>query len=117
MIYFAASPMAFTIHWPRLLRPTLRILAAAGGGYLLAWLCLAWYVNTHRQELVAKLGRQLSERLHGDLHIGSMEPSVFRAFPDMSFVLKEVSLRDSLWYQHRHSLFEAKDMYVRVNPF
>ena len=109
--------MALPENRRRLLRRSLRVFAAVIGIIILAWLGLAWYINAHKKEILTRVTNLLSEQMRGDLHITSMEPSLFRSFPDISLVLKDVSLRDSMWAAHRHSLLEAGSIYVQVNPF
>ncbi len=99
------------------LRRFLQILAVVVGLVICAWLGLAWYIHAHKKEILARITTTLGREMHGDLRIRTMEPSLFRSFPDISLALKDVSLRDSMWASHRHSLFEASDLYVRVNPF
>ena len=110
-------PMAFSIHWPRLARRALRILSATAGVIILAWLALVWYVNAHKQEILADLTHILGEQMRGELHVDGIEPSLFHSFPDVSLALNGISLRDSLWQQHHHSLLEARSMYALMNPF
>lgn len=111
------SPMAFVIHWPKVARRGLRILAVVVTAFMLSWLCLAWYVNAHRQEIIAKIRQHMSAQMRGELSIGSGTLSLSHAFPNVSLSLNDVSLRDSLWTQHRHSLLEAKNIYVSLNLF
>jgi hypothetical protein len=109
--------MAFYTNWQRLLRRTLRVVASLLILILLAWLGLAWYVNTHKKEILAEVSTGMSERIRGDLQIKSMELSMFHSFPNVALTLKDVTIQDSLWPVHRHSLLEAGEVYVRVNPF
>src|SRR5258707_287588 len=109
--------MVIPVSWRRVLRRSLRVFAAVTGIILLAWLGLAWYINAHKEEILARVTSALSEQMRGELRIRAMEPSLFRSFPDISLVLKDVSLRDSLWTTHRHSMLEAANVYVQVNPF
>jgi hypothetical protein len=105
------------IHWARVLRRSLRILVGFVALLLLGWLGLTWYINAHKSEILAKVTTLLGERVHGDLHIRAMEPSLWKSFPDISLTQKDVTLRDSLWKTHGHSLLDVHDMYVQVNPF
>lgn len=108
--------MAYAVNWKRLMRRTLRVTATVAALFLIAWLSLAWYVNAHKAEILTTLSRKLSEDLRGELRIGALEPSVFRSFPNISLDLRDVSLRDSLWQQHKNSLLECRNLYVKVNP-
>lgn len=81
-----------------------------------AYALLAWYVGSHREELLARINSEVSSNIDGTLHIGDMRPSLWGDFPHTSVVLRDVYLRDSLWPQHRHDLFRADEIFVRLNP-
>ena len=99
------------------MRWTLRVLAVIFCIVVCAWLALAWYIHAHKKEILARVSDNLGKHLGGELLIRTMEPSVFRSFPDISLSLKDLSLRDSMWASHRHSLLQASEVYVQVNPF
>jgi hypothetical protein len=109
--------MAFDEKWRRLLRRSLRVLAGLALLFLAAWLAMAAYVHAHRNEILANLTQQISREMRGELQVESMEPSLLHGFPYVSLTLKSVSLRDSLWGTHHHSLFECRSLFVSVNPF
>ena len=109
--------MHLNFSWHRAGILALRIACGALCLVLLSWLLLGWYVHTHAAEIKVRISRMLSAEVQGDLHIGQMTPSFFRNFPNVSLVLADVSLRDSLWQQHRHSLLEAREVSVELNPF
>lgn len=82
---------------------------------LIAWLGLSWYVHSHKQEILTKITQTLGKELNGDIQISDMKPGLIRSFPDFTLILTDVSIRDSLWKQHHHELFQAKELEVRVN--
>jgi hypothetical protein len=84
---------------------------------ILAWLGLGWYLHANKKDVLAKVTAALGERMRGELRIRDMEPSLFVNFPNVALNLKDITLRDSLWGTHHHSLLEAKNIYVRLNPF
>ena len=102
---------------PRWLRITLRLFTGLVGLIIILWLGVAWYINSHKQEILKEITERLSESTGGTLVIKDMEPSLWKSFPDISIALKEVSLRDSLYEQHHHSLLEMKTLFVKVNTF
>ena len=87
------------------------------GLVLLAWMALAIYVYTHKEEILNAVTIQLNEDLNGALTIKRMEPSLIRGFPGISVSLEDVLLRDSLWSSHKHDLLNAKNVYVAINAF
>jgi hypothetical protein len=102
---------------PRWLKITLRIFIGLTGLVVLLWLGLAIYINTHKQEILKEITRRLSEKTGGQLTIRDMKPSLWKSFPNVSLVLEDITLRDSLFEQHHHSLLEAQRLYVRLNTF
>lgn len=102
---------------PRWLRITVRILIGFTGLIVLLWLGLATYINTHKQDILQDITRRLSEKTGGKLTIRNMKPSLWKSFPNISLVLEGITLRDSLYEQHHHSLLEARELFVRLNTF
>ncbi len=101
--------------FPRWLRITLRILAGFFLLIVLAWVALTGYISSHKTEILQKLTEQLSAKTGGTLAIKAMEPSFWKSFPNVSVVLTDVSLRDSMYRRHGHSLLEAKQLFVKLN--
>ena len=101
-----------THRWLRILT---RIVTGVFILIILAWIAFSWYVHTHKKELLREITEKLSERVQGRFTIRDMEPSFWRSFPNVSVSLKDVTLRDSMWETHHHSLLDVKDLYVKVN--
>lgn len=109
--------MRLHINWRKVLRRGLRVFGAIVGLVVLAWLGLGWYIHANKKEVLAKVTASLGEKMRGEFHIRDMEPSLFVSFPNVALNLKDITLRDSLWDKHHHSLLETNDIYVRINPF
>jgi hypothetical protein len=103
------------LHVTRWLRWILWILAGFILLIALAWFGLIFYARAHRQEILAKITDALGKQVQGEIRIRNLDPSIFRSFPNLTIVLYDVSLRDSLWHVHKHSLFEAKELEVRID--
>ncbi|MGV3508784.1 MAG: AsmA family protein, partial [Sphingobacteriaceae bacterium] len=84
---------------------------------LVLWLGIAAYVTSNKKSLLADLTTQLNNNINGKLTIESMEPALIRGFPGISVSLKNVVLQDSLYQQHRHSLLDAKEVFIALNVF
>lgn len=97
----------------------LRILLISAGSFaaliILLWLILALVIRNNKQAILAEISSQLSTRINGTLVIRDMDPSLIRSFPNVSITLKEVSLQDSLYGQHKRALLAIKEVYVKVN--
>ncbi len=102
---------------PRWLKISLRVGGLILGLVLIAWIVLAAYVYTHKEEILKSVTSQLNEDLNGKLTIKRMEPSLIRGFPGISVSLEDVLLRDSLWSVHKHDLLKAKTVFVAINAF
>lgn len=102
---------------PKFLRRAGRVLATFLAILALLWFGLFWYVQSHKQEIIARVNKALSEKLDGQLKIGKLDFSLLRSFPNVAILLQNVSLRDSLWERHHHSLLEAKELAVTLNLF
>jgi len=109
--------MTITKDWRLWTRITLKVIGGLLLIFLIAWLGLFWYIQTHKSEILKRVTTSLSMKMRGDLSIRAIEPSLFRGFPSISISLKDVSLRDSAWKRHRHSLIEASDVFIKLNPF
>ncbi|ASZ12869.1 AsmA-like C-terminal region-containing protein [Chitinophaga sp. MD30] len=82
---------------------------------IIAWLGLAWYISANKKTILVQINTRLSERLNGQLVIGDMSPSLVRSFPNVSVGLKNVTLQDSLWAKHHHTLLDASLIFVKIN--
>lgn len=76
---------------------------------------LSIYVSSNKEKVLARVTAELNKNLNGKLVVGSIETSFFTSFPDLSLTLKNVSLKDKEWAQHRHTLLDAKNFDVAVN--
>ncbi|MBC8053360.1 MAG: AsmA family protein [Sphingobacteriaceae bacterium] len=93
----------------------LKITGILLGTVLLLWLGVAAYVTVNKKKLLAMVTAQLNNDISGKLTIENMEPALLQGFPGVSVSLKNVILRDSLYNKHRHSLLEAKEIFVSLN--
>ena len=101
----------------RYIRYLLRIAGALAGLLFLLWAGLIGYALLNRSALLEKAKTALQERVGGDVHIGKLELSFFRHFPNITAQLSDVSLRDSAWERHRHDLVKVAQAYISCNLF
>lgn len=85
------------------------------GLLLLLWLGLIAYALLNKESLLAKAKIALEDRIGGDVHIGKLDLSFFRHFPNITARLSDVWLRDSTWEQHHHDLLKVSSAYVSCN--
>lgn len=103
---------------PGWLKTILKIVAVLVGIIFAALIAASAYVSFHKQTILNAITKELNKNLHGgSLTIAGMEPTFLRGFPGISVSLNNVVLRDSLWKVHHHTLLEAKDFNITINPF
>lgn len=100
---------------PKWLRISIRVLCGIVAALLLIWVLLLAYVETHKNELLKKLTENLNEQINGEIKIKDIKLSLWKGFPNLAIEMDSVSVRDSLYYKHRHSLMEAQNIYVNLN--
>jgi len=100
---------------PRWSKITLKAIGIIMGLILIIFSALALYVNSNKKSLLQTITQKLNKNLNGTLTIGSMEPTFLRGFPGVSIKLLKVTMRDSLWKNHQHTLLDAKELEVSVN--
>ncbi len=103
--------------FPRWLRILFRILIIVLAFLLLLWVAVAWYIHSHKKQLLAQITETISEEVNGTVIIRDIKPVLWKSFPNISVALSEVALRDSLWDDHGRSMVELNALYVRLNPF
>jgi hypothetical protein len=99
----------------RPIRYLIRIAGAIVCLLLLIYVGLVAYVQLNRTSILEKARSALQERLGGDAHIGKLDLSFFRHFPNITARLSDVYLRDSSWAQHHHDLLKVADAYISCN--
>lgn len=82
---------------------------------ILAYVSLAWYINTHKKEVLSEVTQTLNENLTGTISIGDIEPTFLQGFPMVSLRLENVVLRDSLYEKHNHTLLKAGALDLSLN--
>jgi len=100
---------------PRWSRIVLRGLGVLVLIIVLLFTGVAWYINTHKKEVLASLTNQLNDGLAGSLQIGNMEPTFLSGFPNVALRLEKVSLRDSLFANHKRTMLAAGHAEVAIN--
>ncbi|WP_158618149.1 AsmA family protein [Chitinophaga lutea] len=102
---------------PRWIRISLISAGSLLALVIVLWLILALVMRSRKQAILSEITQQLSETIDGDLVIRDMEPSLLRGFPNISVTLKDVTLKDSLFNRHGHTLLDVREVFVKVNPF
>ena len=78
---------------------------------------LGWYVGTHHDKLLQEVREIANKNCKGEVKIGDLEVLFFRGFPNITIAIKEVSIKDSLWAQHKRTLLQAPSIYAEIQPW
>lgn len=93
----------------------LRGLAIVLGILLLIMIIVFTYVSVNKQKIIREVTAELSKKINGNVSIGNVELSFFRNFPKVSVLLHNVKVTDTLFAQHRHPFFEAKEVFAQLS--
>lgn len=102
----------------KITRPARIFLQLLAGLLLLVtvgYLGVAWYVHTHKQQVLHGLSEKLNENISGTLNIGGLEPAFLVSFPNIALRLENVVLRDSLYHRHKRTFMRAEQVDIAVN--
>ena len=69
------------------------------------------YVSAHKQELIGKVKKEVSEKLNGNVQIGNIDLSFFQNFPSVSILFENVSITDTMFAVHHQPFFKAEKVY------
>jgi len=100
---------------PRWARIVFRILLSIFLLMVAGYITLAWYIHTHKSEVLASVTEELNANLSGTLTVGAMETTFLQGFPRVSLRLENVVVRDSLFSVHNHTLLEAGRIDIALN--
>jgi len=99
----------------RWLKISLKVIAALLLLLVAVWIGAAYYINKNNKAILAKILDQVNTKVNGKVQVSHMETTLLKGFPGVSVSLKNVSLRDSLWLEHKHELLKANDIDVTLN--
>ena len=83
---------------------------------ILLWIAAWGYISFNKDSLISKITTKLSKKTRGEATIGDLSASFFRTFPLVSLQLSDITIKDSMWAQHKQTFFQGKDVYLRLNP-
>lgn len=96
-----------------------RILVITLASLIFLWVLLlsglALYISRNADSLLPRITKRISTQISGMLEIESMEPALFKGFPNISVRLKNVRLTDSLILQHQLPMIQLEELYIQFN--
>jgi len=102
---------------PRWIKIAGRIMLGIILFVIVAYLGLAFYINTNKKEILAKVTSEINENLNGKFTAESMDPTFLKGFPNISLRLNNVEVKDNLWKNHKHTLLKSSDFNISINAF
>lgn len=100
---------------PRYLKISLKVLAVIIGIIALLWTGIIVFVHYNKDKFAAIITRQINDNISGTITIGTIQPTILKGFPDISFELTNVSLKDSLWHLHHTDVLNLERAYVSIS--
>jgi hypothetical protein len=97
------------------LRYTLKGLAILAGFFLLLFLAAYIYLSANKKEIIDKVKTEIAEKLNGDVQIGNISLTFLQNFPNISVLIENVSIHDTMFRQHRHPFFKAEKVYAAIS--
>lgn len=82
--------------------------------FFVGFIAVFVYVSLNKQKIIAQVTREIGERVNGKLSVEKVELSFLRNFPSVSVLLNNVALTDTMFNQHKHTFFKAKEVYVNL---
>jgi hypothetical protein len=79
--------------------------------YLIAYI----YVVANKKKIIAQVTEQISKKINGNVKIGDADISILKSFPKISVLINDVSITDTMFAQHQHPFFSAKEVFANLN--
>lgn len=99
--------------------PFLKIFARIAGIIIglciLTWCGIMLFVHYNKQTFVDIITKQVNEQISGTVTMGGIDITIFKGFPDVSFDLKKLVIRDSLWQYHHKDLLNVEHTYASIS--
>ncbi|MFA6151562.1 MAG: AsmA-like C-terminal region-containing protein [Chitinophagaceae bacterium] len=96
--------------WKRVIKISLIIITLFAVGISGMYI----YVSRHKKEILTMVQDKFEDSYNGTLTIRDLEPDVWKQFPNISIVLKDVVIRDTLWAKHQIDFLNIKSVYLKL---
>ncbi len=98
-------------------RYTLKVLKILLIVFVVLYVAAYVYVVSNKKKIISQVTEQISKKLNGTVKIGDADISFFRSFPGISVLVNNISLTDTMFAQHQHPFFSAKEVFVKINVY
>ncbi len=100
----------------RAVKISLRVVGVLIVLFLITSLGVTFYVKQHQKQFISFLESETEKELNGaTLHVGDISIGFRGSFPLIALTIDNISLRDSLWNRHHHSLVSVDQVFATVN--
>ncbi|MDQ6814035.1 MAG: AsmA family protein, partial [Bacteroidota bacterium] len=99
----------------KFVRYTLKGLAIFLGVLVLVYTIAYIYIVAKKADIIAQIKEQVSDKLNGEVQIGNISLGFLASFPSISVELDNVSIRDTLFNEHKHPFFEADKVNASIS--
>lgn len=97
------------------LKYTLKGFGILLGILVLLYCIAAGYILSHKKSIVSQVTAGISKRLNGEVTIREVDLSFFSEFPRIAIVLKDMSVKDTMYSSHGHVFFQAEKIFVKAS--
>jgi hypothetical protein len=82
---------------------------------IVLWIGISLYLFYNKNGLIEKVKSQINQQIKGNVEITDLSAAFFSTFPLLSIQLSGVSIRDSLWHQHKNDFINAESIYIQIS--
>ncbi len=99
----------------KIIRYLLRGLAIFAGVLVIVYTIAYIYVVANKKSIIAQIKDQVADKLNGQVQIGNISLGFLAQFPSISVELDQISIKDTLFSQHKHPFFAAEKVYAGIS--
>ena len=99
----------------KFLKYTLRAVLITIGIYLLLLMAIYIYISSNKKSIVAKVTTEINDKIQGIVSIDNIDVTLFTTFPSFAVQIQNITIKDSLYAQHGHTFFTAKNVYAKLS--
>lgn len=99
----------------RFIKVTAIFISAFLGLCILLWLGLLMYVHFNKDKFTRTVTETINERISGEVTFSDIDLTVLKGFPDISFEIKDLVIKDSLWHVHKTEIVNIQRTYTQIS--
>jgi len=99
----------------KILKYILKGLAILFSVLVLVYIIAYIYISANKKEIISQIKEQVADKLNGEVQIENISLGFLAQFPSISVKLEKVSIKDTLFNQHKHPFFEAERVFASIS--